>query len=136
MLNLIAECHGPRRARHDLLFACLEAGQPVEARKVVQNLGEELDMKLLNRQFDRYLKTEQDDALRHFLTASRGNTLVDRHRVFSSLLNIYYVQSAGDKALSLWTMMQEESLPPSETFLSTLASVLAANNMKIPFQIQ
>nr|XP_045597235.1 leucine-rich PPR motif-containing protein, mitochondrial-like isoform X1 [Procambarus clarkii] len=136
MLNIIVRCRGLSQARHDLLFACLEAGQPLDARKVMQNLGKELDLKLVYRQLERYSKTEQDNTLTHFLTASKGNIAVNRQKICDSLLNIYYVQSAGDKALSLWTMMQEEDLTPSETFLSTLASLLAANNMKIPFQIQ
>ncbi|KAG7174049.1 Leucine-rich PPR motif-containing protein-like 1 [Homarus americanus] len=136
MLNIIAQFLGSKQAKHDLLFACLEAKQPNDARKVLQSLGEELDRNLLNRQFDRYSKLEQDEVLLHFLTASRGNNTIDRHRVFSSLLNIYYVQSAGAKGMSLWTMMQEEDLSPSQTFLTTLASLLASNNMKIPFQIQ
>lgn len=45
-------------------------------------------------------------------------------------------QSAGEKGLFLWTMMQEDEVTPTPSFLSTLASLLAASNIKIPFTVQ
>lgn len=45
------------------------------------------------------------------------------------------VQSEGEKGLSLWTSMQEEGLTASPAFLSTLAALLTACEMKIPFQV-
>ncbi|XP_071537596.1 leucine-rich PPR motif-containing protein, mitochondrial-like isoform X2 [Panulirus ornatus] len=134
IINLISQYHGSVQAHHDLLFACLEAGHPYDARNALQSMGKELDVNKLNRQVDRYSKMERDDVLLHLITASRGNTVIDRQKIFSSLLDVYYTQSAADKGLSLWTMMQEEDMSPSQPFLSTLASLLATNNMKIPFQ--
>lgn len=135
MLDLIANVKGLRMARHDLLFAYLEAGRPAEARTVLRNLARSLDQRQLTRQLQYYVKTENEEALVHLLTASRGLQNTDRQVVYESLLNIYYVQSEGEKGLSLWTSMQEEDLTPSPSFLTTLAALLAACKIKIPFQI-
>lgn len=36
MLDIIVMSKGSLQAHHDLLFACLEAGQPSDAKKVLQ----------------------------------------------------------------------------------------------------
>lgn len=131
MLNLITQCYGSIQAQHDLVFAYLETGLPDDARQVLQNLGKEVNVNQLNKMCKVYLKMEREDALLHFLNASRGNDFIDHEKIFSALLDMYNAQCAGDKALSLWTLMQKEGFTPSEAFLSTLASLLAYN--KIPF---
>ncbi|XP_042857897.1 leucine-rich PPR motif-containing protein, mitochondrial-like isoform X2 [Penaeus japonicus] len=135
MLDTIVIARGSVQARHDLLFACLEAGQPSDAKKVLQNMGRNVDMQLVERQCDRYAKTEKDEPLLHFLSACRGTNTVDRYRIYKALLNLYYKQNAGEKGLSLWTIMQEDEVTPAPPFLSTLASLLAGSNIKIPFRV-
>lgn len=135
MLGLITRVKGSVQGRHDLLFAYLEAGRPSEAVKVLKKLERNLDQVQLSRQLEYYVKNENEAALVHLLTASRGVSAINRQEVYSSILNIYYVQSEGEKGLSLWTSMQQESLAPSPAFLSTLAALLAACKIKIPFQI-
>ncbi|KAG0702084.1 Leucine-rich PPR motif-containing protein, mitochondrial [Chionoecetes opilio] len=135
MLNLIAEVKGSVLARHDLLFAYLEAGRPSEAAMVLKNLAKELDQAQVTRQLEYYVKTENEAAVVHLVTASLGEDGVDRQAVYASLINIYYVRSEGEKGLSLWTSMQEEGITPSPAFLTTLAALLAACKIKIPFQI-
>lgn len=41
--------------------------------------------------------------------------------------------SECDKALGIWTSMQEENIEPSETFLRELGEFLLANDREIPF---
>ncbi|XP_047468526.1 leucine-rich PPR motif-containing protein, mitochondrial-like [Penaeus chinensis] len=136
MLDIIVMSKGSLQAHHDLLFACLEAGQPSDAKKVLQNMGRNVNMQLVERQCDRYAKTERDEPLLHFLTACRGTNTVDQYKIYKALLNLYYKQSAGEKGLFLWTIMQEDEVTPTPPFLSTLASLLAASNIKIPFTVQ
>lgn len=135
MLGLIAEVRGSVSARHDLFFAHVEGGRPVGAGKVLKNLGRELDRRRVKSQLEYYVKTENEAAMVNFLSASRGVGAIDRQAAYSALLNIYYVQSEGEKGLSLWTAMQEEGLTASPAFLSTLAALLTACEMKIPFQV-
>ncbi|KAF2343599.1 hypothetical protein FHG87_025645, partial [Trinorchestia longiramus] len=40
-----------------------------------------------------------------------------------------------DKALGLWTQMQEEDLPASDKFLRDLGSFLQQNDKPVPFAI-
>ncbi|MPC14705.1 Leucine-rich PPR motif-containing protein, mitochondrial [Portunus trituberculatus] len=135
MMEVIADVKGLLLAQHDLLFAYLEAGQPAEARTVLRNLARSLDHRQLTRQLQYYVKTENEEAVLHLLTASRGMPNADRQAMYECLLNIYHVKSEGEKGLSLWTSMQEESLTPTPSFLTNLAALLAVCKIKIPFQI-
>ncbi|XP_045597238.2 leucine-rich PPR motif-containing protein, mitochondrial isoform X3 [Procambarus clarkii] len=135
MFNLIVQRNNYRLAQHDLMFACLETGQPDEAKQILQNLGEEADVNLLNKMCKLYSKMELEDPLLHLLNISKGNDAVDRHKVFAALLHIYNVQNAAEKGLALHASMQEENLLPSKPFLSTLALLLTNNNIKIPLHI-
>ncbi|XP_045114025.1 leucine-rich PPR motif-containing protein, mitochondrial-like isoform X2 [Portunus trituberculatus] len=135
MMEVIADVKGLLLAQHDLLFAYLEAGQPAEARTVLRNLARSLDHRQLTRQLQYYVKTENEEAVLHLLTASRGMPNADRQAMYECLLNIYHVKSEGEKGLSLWTSMQEEGLTPTPSFLTNLAALLAVCKIKIPFQI-
>ncbi|KAK7060105.1 hypothetical protein SK128_010259 [Halocaridina rubra] len=135
VLNLIAQSSSKKGAYHDLLFACIEAGYPIEASQVLKTLGKDLNRNLLQRQCGRYTKTMREEPLLNLLIASRANPNISLEEIFKALLDIYYVQNDGNKGLSLWIRMQEENVLPSKSFLSTLATLLAANNMDIPFKV-
>ncbi|XP_069935994.1 leucine-rich PPR motif-containing protein, mitochondrial isoform X2 [Cherax quadricarinatus] len=133
LFDLMSQRYGNVQAQHDLMFACLEAGLPNEARQVLQNLGKEVNVHEVNKMCKLYSRMELEEPLQHFLKASEGSKVVDRCNILAALLDVYNVQNAGEKGLSVWTMMQQEGLSPSKTFLSTLSLLLAANNLKIPF---
>ncbi|KAG7174050.1 Leucine-rich PPR motif-containing protein-like 2 [Homarus americanus] len=136
MFSLIVHQYGSLQAQHDLMFACLETGCPDVARNVLQNLDEEVDVHQLTKMCKLYSKMEREDALLHLLSASRGNSVINRQIIFCSLLDIYNAQNDGKKGLSLWTLMQEENVSPSDPFLSSLATLLRTNNIMIPFKVQ
>ncbi|XP_068215006.1 leucine-rich PPR motif-containing protein, mitochondrial-like isoform X2 [Palaemon carinicauda] len=135
MVNIIARINGPISAQHDLLFACLEAGYPSKATQVLKSLGRKIDKSLIQRQCQRYAATSREEPLQNFLMSSKSVPGISREGIFYSLLTIYHVQNNSSKGLSLWTQMQEENVLPSEAFLGTLASLLASNEISIPFDV-
>lgn len=52
-------------------------------------MGRNVDMRLVERQCDRYAKTEKDEPLLHFLTACRGTNTIDQYKIYKALLNLY-----------------------------------------------
>lgn len=135
MINIIASVHGSTSAQHDLLFACLEAGYPSQATQVLRSLGRRINESQIQRQCQRYAGTTREEPLLNFLISSRSIPGIKREEIFNSLLDIYHVQNDGRKGLSLWTRMQEENVLPSKAFLGTLASLLASNDIDIPFEV-
>lgn len=49
------------------------------------------------------------------------------------LLQAYCKANDADKALSVWTSLQEENIQPTTELLSFLADFLRKNNLPIPF---
>ncbi|XP_064110943.1 leucine-rich PPR motif-containing protein, mitochondrial-like [Macrobrachium nipponense] len=135
MLNIIASVSGSTNAQHDLLFACLEAGYPSQATQVLRSLGRKINESQIQRQCQRYAGTAREEPLLNFLISCRSIPGIRREEIFNSLLDIYHVQNDGRKGLSLWTRMQEENVLPSKAFLGTLASLLASNDIDIPYEV-
>ncbi|MPC25966.1 Leucine-rich PPR motif-containing protein, mitochondrial [Portunus trituberculatus] len=138
MFELVQACYGPAQAQHDLLFASLESGYPDAAWLVLQTLGGDVDGRQVLRMCKIYAKNQREVALEHLLVASKGITNIDRLKICELLLDAYTIsnEAVGEKALSLWTSMQEEGLTPSPTFLSNLATLLEKCEIKVPFQGQ
>lgn len=138
MFELVQACYGPAQAQHDLLFASLESGYPAAARLVLQTLGGDVDSHQILRMCKIYAKNQREVALKHLLVASKGMTNIDRLRIYELLLDAYSLSNkeAGEKALCLWTSIQEEGLTPSSTFLSNLATLLEKCDIKVPFDVQ
>lgn len=69
------------------------------------------------------------------MEATRELSHIDRSEVFQQLLLTYTREGNVDKALGLWTLLQEESVAPTDKFLIHLADFLKANNLDVPFII-
>lgn len=67
--------------------------------------------------------------------ATKDLNHINRSEIYQQLLLSYVKQEDVDKALGLWTQMQEEDMTPSDNFLTTLADFLKANNVKVPFVV-
>lgn len=60
---------------------------------------------------------------------------VDRNSMYFYLLQAYCKNGNTDKALSVWTSMQEENVQPSVELLIYLADFLRKNNCSVPFVV-
>lgn len=137
MFELVQACYSPAQAQHDLLFASLESGYPVAARLVLQTLGDDVDSRQVLRMCKIYAKNQREAALEHLLVASKGMTNIDRLKICDFLLDAYSLNNkeGSERALCLWTSIQEEGLIPSSAFLSNLATLLKKGGVKVPFHV-
>lgn len=69
------------------------------------------------------------------LEATKELSHIDRSNIFYHLLVSYCKADETDKALGLWTILQEEAEIPSEAFLVYLGNHLKSKNREVPFII-
>lgn len=67
------------------------------------------------------------------MEATKELSHIDRSNIFYHLLVSYCKANETDKALGLWTLLQEEGEIPSDQFLEHLAKHLRAKNRPVPF---
>lgn len=73
--------------------------------------------------------------LEGLLQATKELSHIDRSNIFYHLLVTYCKSDETDKALGLWTLLQEEDEVPSDQFLIQLGNHLRSKNRAVPFVI-
>lgn len=79
------------------------------------------------------LQEGKSEYLEGLLEATKELSHIDRTNIFYHLLITYCKANETDKALGLWTLLQEEGEIPSEQFLAYLGNYLKSKNCKVPF---
>lgn len=80
-----------------------------------------------------YLQEGKSEYLEGLLEATKELSHIDRSNIFYHLLVTYCKADETDKALGLWTLLQEEGEVPSDNFLTYLGNHLKSKNRDIPF---
>lgn len=83
----------------------------------------------------RYCQESRVDELENLIQVTKDLIDVDRNSMYFYLLQAYCKQGDSDKALSVWTLMQEENIQPSAELLIYLADFLQKNNRPVPFVV-
>lgn len=81
------------------------------------------------------LQEGKSEYLEGLLEATKELSHIDRTHIFYHLLVTYCKANETDKALGLWTLLQEEGEVPSEQFLTYLGNYLKSKNCEVPFAI-
>lgn len=81
------------------------------------------------------LQEGKSEYLEGLLEATKELSHIDRSNIFYHLLITYCKAKETDKALGLWTLLQEEGEIPSDQFLSYLGKHLKSQNREVPFII-
>lgn len=81
------------------------------------------------------LQDGKSEYLEGLLEATKELSNVDRGNIFYHLLVTYCKADETDKALGLWTLLQEEGEIPSDQFLTHLGNHLIAKKREVPFVI-
>lgn len=71
--------------------------------------------------------------LEGLLKATKHLNHIDRSNIFYHLLVTYCKADETDKALGVWTVLQEDGEVPTDQFLKTLGDHLKSKNRPIPF---
>ncbi|XP_044733810.1 leucine-rich PPR motif-containing protein, mitochondrial [Chrysoperla carnea] len=135
LTDLSTSIHGEVNSLYDLVFAFVECGRVRQARKILETPGLRNRQQRVNSICERYSLEGQTDPLEGLIEATKDLHHIDRSNIFLHLLNSYIKQDDVDKALGLWTRMQEEDTQPSDEFLLKLGSFLKTKERNVPFTI-
>lgn len=135
LTDLSTVIHGEVNSLYDLVFAFVECGRIRQARKILETPGLQSRPQRLNTVCERYREEGSLKNLEGLREATKDLSYIDRSDIYYQLLLTYISKDDCDKALGLWTEMQEEDCPPTDRFLIKLGNFLKQNNKDIPFII-
>ncbi|XP_050346941.1 leucine-rich PPR motif-containing protein, mitochondrial [Nymphalis io] len=133
LADLSTQIHGEVNILHDLVLAFVECGRLRQARRILETPGLQTRQKRLNDACQRYVEDGKSEYLEGLLEATKELSHIDRSNIFYHLLVTYCKADETDKALGLWTVLQEEGEIPSDEFLIRLGNHLKSKNRDIPF---
>lgn len=135
LTDLSTEVHGEINSLYDLVFAFVECGRIRQARKILETPGLQTRPQRINSACERYRQEGMVKQLEDLKDATKDLNHIDRSDIYYQLLLSYIKQEDVDKALGLWTQLQEEDLTPTDEFLHRLGTFLKDRNAKVPFII-
>lgn len=133
--DLSTEIHGEVNSLYDLVFSFIECGRVRQARKILETPGLRSRAGRINYACERYLSENMPTALEGLVEATKDLNHIDRSEIYYSLLQTYIKDVAPEKALGLWTTMQEEDITPSDVFLLKLSDFLNSQGLEVPFHV-
>lgn len=135
LTDLSTEIHGEVNSLYDLVFSFVECGRVRQARKILETPGLRTRPGRINTACERYLQEQMPSALEGLVEATKDLNHIDRAEIYYTLLQTYIKDASAEKALGLWTKMQEEDTTPSDLFLAKLAELLKSQNIEVPFTV-
>lgn len=133
LTDLSTQVHGEVNSLYDLVFAFVECGRIRQARKILETPGLRSRPQRLNSACERYQQEGMVATLEGLVEATRDLSYIDRTDIYYHLLLSYCKSKDPDKALGLWTRMQEEDVLPMDEFLQTLGNFLKTEGREVPF---
>ncbi|KOB79221.1 putative bicoid mrna stability factor [Operophtera brumata] len=130
-----AAIHGEVNILHDLVLAFVECGRLRQARRILETPGLQTRHRRLDDACLRYVEEGKSEYLEGLLEATKELSHIDRSNIFYHLLVTYCKSDETDKALGLWTLLQEEGEVPSDQFLVLLGKHLRSKRRDVPFVI-
>jgi len=135
VVDLSTEVHGEVNSLYDLVLSFIESGKIRQARKVLETPGLTSRNTRLLSACERYKKEGQAVHLEGLVEATKDVPLIDRSEIYKNLLDTYCEADEVEKALGLWTKMQDEDVNVTDEFLITLGQFLKKKGLEVPFQI-
>ncbi|RZF34823.1 hypothetical protein LSTR_LSTR011210 [Laodelphax striatellus] len=135
LTDLSTVVHGEINSLHDLVLAFVECGRIRQARKILETPGLRVRTDRLVSAGERFRGDSDVKTLEGLLQVTKDIPQVDRANLYSILLTNLIKHDNPEKALSLWTLMQEENVQPSEEFLHRLGTFLTEKGFEVPFAI-
>ncbi|XP_063822748.1 leucine-rich PPR motif-containing protein, mitochondrial [Ostrinia nubilalis] len=133
LADLSTQIHGEVNILHDLVLAFVECGRLRQARRILETPGMHTRMRRLDDACQRYVEEGKSEYLEGLLEATKELSHIDRSNIFQHLLVTYCKADETDKAVGLWTILQEEGEIPSNQFLIHLGNHLKSKNRQVPF---
>ncbi|KAI5639901.1 bicoid stability factor [Phthorimaea operculella] len=133
LADISTQIHGEVNILHDLVLAFVECGRLRQARRILETPGLHTRQNRLDDACQRYVTEGKSEYLEGLLEATKELSHIDRSNIFYHLLVSYCNANETDKAVGLWTLLQEEGEVPSEQFLTYLGRHLKSKNREVPF---
>lgn len=133
LTDLSTTIHGEVNSLYDLVFSFIECGRIRQARKILETPGLQNRSNRINSACERYRTGGDTKSLEALVEATANINYIDRNLIYFNLLQRYQKENDPQKALNLWTKMQEENIVPTDTFLTRLSTFLKENNIEVPF---
>lgn len=135
LTDLSTNIHGEVNSLYDLVFSFVECGRIRQARKILETPGLRTRPQRINHACERYKNEGMVEPLEGLVEATKDLNHIDRNKIYYNLLLSYCNSEDAEKALGLWTKMQEENIAPTDEFLIKLAELLNKQNIKVPFVV-
>lgn len=131
--DLSTDIHGEVNSLYDLVLSFVECGRIRQARKILETPGLRTRPQRINYACERYRQEGMVQPLEGLIEATKDMNHIDRMDIYYNLLLSYIKEEQPDKALGLWTKLQEENITPSDQFLISLSDFLKQNSIEVPF---
>lgn len=135
LTDLSTAIHGEVNSLYDLVFSFVECGRVRQARKILETPGLRTRPQRISSACDRYKNEGLLQPLEGLIEATKDLGHIDRNKIYYTLLLSYDKADEAEKALGLWTKMQEEAVTPNDAFLLKLAELLRRKNIDVPFVV-
>lgn len=135
LTDLSTSVHGEVNSLYDLVFSFVECGRIRQARKILETPGLRTRPQRISTACDRYKNEGMLQPLEGLIEATKDLGHIDRNKIYYTLLLSYDKANEAEKALGLWTKMQEEAVTPTDPFLLRLNELLKRNNINVPFVV-
>lgn len=133
LTDLSTEVHGEVNSLYDLVFAFVDCGRIRQARKILETPGLRTRGQRIESACERYHVEGKTHSLEGLMEATKDLNHIDRSTIYHKLLKSYITEKQPEKALGLWTTMQEEDEAPTDNFLIELSNFLKTNGYEVPF---
>lgn len=131
--DLSTNIHGEINSLYDLVFSFVECGRIRQARRILETPGLQTRPYRIDNACERYINEGMTESLEGLIEATKDLNHIDRNKIYFTLLLSYCKSNEPEKALGLWTKMQEENVTPDDIFLAKLAELLEKNDKPVPF---
>lgn len=135
VVDLNTSIHGELNTLYDLICIFIESGRVQQARKIVETPGIRAHHKKIKSICERYVQLDMVKELEQFVKITKDIFDINRDDMYYYLICAYAKENNVQKALGVWTLMQEEDVHPSVQTLNFLGEFLKKNNEPVPFAI-
>ncbi|XP_014249256.1 leucine-rich PPR motif-containing protein, mitochondrial [Cimex lectularius] len=133
--DLSTHIHGEVNSLYDLVLSFVECGRIRQARKILETPGLRQRTQRINAACERYTSEGRISHLESLVEVTKDLSHINRAEIYQYLLNSYVNEDNVDKAVGLWTQMQEEDVQPTNKFLNMLAKLMEKHNRTVPFHV-
>lgn len=135
LVDMSTEAFGESNSLLDLGIAFIEEGRLNEAKRIFSTPGLRLSKHRLNSFCQVLCSYEKFDCLEALLKATASVLGVDMKLLYEQALEAYINAGNCDRALGLWTQMQDEDVVITDKFLYSLGNFLRDNGRDVPFAL-